>query len=93
MVVFDLLGRRATLRVLWELRDGPLTFRALVAAAQTNPALLNTRLKELRAAGLVEAGADGYLLTTPGRGLFEALLPLSKWATRWARSMAHEPTA
>src|SRR6266480_959095 len=52
MALLDLLGRRMTLRVLWELsRSGePLTFRALQGAADTNPALLNTRLKELRAA-------------------------------------------
>ena len=88
MVAFDLLGRRGTLRVLWELRDGALSFRALLAAADTNPALLNTRLKELRGAGLVELGDGGYLLTRDGRDLLDALAPLSKWATRWARSIA-----
>ena len=51
MVALDLLGRRGALRVIWELRNKTLTFRLLQAAADTNPALLNTRLKELRACG------------------------------------------
>ena len=50
MVVLDLLGRRGALRILWELRAGPLTFRALQAASESNPSLVNTRLAELRAA-------------------------------------------
>jgi hypothetical protein len=29
MVALDMLGRRGALRLLWELRDDPLTFRAL----------------------------------------------------------------
>ena len=60
MALLDLLGRRMALRILWELSraDAPLTFRALQGAADTNPALLNTRLKELRAAGLVVHGGD-----------------------------------
>ena len=57
MVALDLLGRRGALRVLWELRGEPLTFRALQEAASTNPALLNTRLAELREASLVDHGA------------------------------------
>jgi DNA-binding HxlR family transcriptional regulator len=83
MVALDLLGRRATLRLLWELRgDGPLTFRALQDAAATNPALLNTRLKELREAGLVEHDS-GYRLTPDGRALLQAMQPLSAWAEAW----------
>jgi DNA-binding HxlR family transcriptional regulator len=83
MVALDLLGRRAALRVLWELRGpDPLTFRALQEAASTNPALLNTRLAELRAAGLVDHDG-GYRLTAEGRALLQALQPLSAWAERW----------
>src|ERR1700728_489828 len=86
MAVLDLLGRRMALRILWGLsRAGaPLTFRAIQAAAETNPALLNTRLKELRAARLVVHDADGYSLGEEGRSLLAVLLPLADWATRWA---------
>ena len=83
MVVLDLLGRRGAMRVLWELRGGePLTFRALQDAAATNPALLNTRLKELRDAGLVDHDG-GYRLTADGRALLRALQPLWAWAEAW----------
>jgi DNA-binding HxlR family transcriptional regulator len=85
MVALDLLGRRAALRVLWELRSQVLTFRALQEAAATNPALLNTRLKELREAGLVDHAEGGYRLTDTGRALMVALHPLNDWAAAWAR--------
>jgi len=84
MVLLDLLGRRSSLRVLWELRGKPMTFRALQEAAETNPALLNTRLKELRVAELIEHVGNGYSLTASGQDLLRALTPLSEWAQRWA---------
>jgi len=83
MVALDLLGRRNSLRLIWELREHSMTFRALQDAAQTNPALLNTRLRELRAAGLVQHGGDGYRLTGIGQELLRALQPLSDWARKW----------
>jgi len=85
MVALDLLGRRGALRVLWELRGEAVTFRALQEAADTNPSLLNTRLKELREAGLVDHTGSGYFLTESGRELHTALRPLSVWATAWLR--------
>lgn len=89
MVALDLLGRRSSLRILWELREGAaLTFRVLQAAAQTNPSLLNTRLKELREAGLVEHLGEGYQLSASGSELLAALQPLSAWALRWASTRA-----
>lgn len=84
MALLDLLGRRMALRVLWELRDGPLTFRALQAAAGTNPSVLNTRLSELRDARLVAHEGDGYALTSLGRELLTVFLPLHAWADGWA---------
>lgn len=85
MVVFDLLGRRAAMRILWELRGEPLTFRRLQEAAQTNPALLNTRLTELRDTGIVDHDEGGYRLTTDGTALLAAMQPISAWAERWGR--------
>lgn len=84
MVALDLLGRRTALRILWELRDGPLTFRALQEACETTPGLLNTRLKELRATDIVTHADGGYCLTAQGRKLRTALNPLSAWAQAWA---------
>jgi DNA-binding HxlR family transcriptional regulator len=86
MAALDLFGRRGTLRVLWELRgETPLTFRALQTASELPPATLNTRLRELRQAGLVEADG-GYRLARLGEELLPALQPLNDWAVIWARS-------
>ena len=55
MALLDLLGRRWTLRILWELRAASRTFRELQAACDgASPSVLNTRLKELRQANLVQ---------------------------------------
>ena len=87
MALLDLLGRRWTLRILWELRDGPLTSRALRAACdEASPTVLQARLSELRDAGLVELEpARGYRLTTMGRELLENFLPLHRFAERWSK--------
>jgi DNA-binding HxlR family transcriptional regulator len=86
MAALDLLGRRWALRVLWELRTGPLPFRALREACDgVSPAVLNTRLAELRDAGLVASTGEGYAVTAIGEELAAALAPLSKWAQRWSR--------
>ena len=87
MVLLDALGRRWTLRVLWELRDGPHTFRALRERCEdVSPTVLNERLAELRELDLVEASENGYVLSEHGRELAALLLPLDAWARRWARS-------
>jgi DNA-binding HxlR family transcriptional regulator len=94
MALLDLLGRRMTLRILWELRDGKrLTFRALQEAAETNPSVLNLRLKELREACLVEHGAEGYELSPQGIELLGRFLPINAWADEWAKLVAeaHKP--
>jgi len=87
MALLDLLGRRMALRILWELRDRRLTFRALQEAAATNPSVLNARLGELREARLLEHSGDGYGLTAQGKELLETFLPLHTWAERWAETL------
>jgi DNA-binding HxlR family transcriptional regulator len=86
MALLDLLGRRWTLRIIWELRDDrALTSRALrTACDEASPTVLNQRLKELREAGFVALGeAGGYALTPLGRELSERVLPLHRFAERW----------
>lgn len=85
MVLLDLLGRRMALRVLWEIGSAPgaMTFRELQEAADTNPAVLNARLKELRHAELVDHQGEGYVLTALGRSLSNNMKPLHKWADAW----------
>jgi DNA-binding HxlR family transcriptional regulator len=87
MALLDLLGRRWTLRIVWELRDGPLTSRALrTACDDASPTVVQARLSELREAGLVELlASDGYRLTPLGRELMESFLPLHHFAERWSK--------
>jgi DNA-binding HxlR family transcriptional regulator len=87
MVLLDLLGRRWTLRILWELREGALTSRALRAACDdVSPTVLQARLSDLRSGGLVDHSAGrGYALTPKGLELLEAFLPLYAFAESWAR--------
>jgi len=88
MAALDLMGRRWLLRIVWELRGEALTFRALAErCGGVSPTVLNTRLAELRDAGLIEADA-GYALTAHGRALIDALMPLTVWAEDWAGSAA-----
>jgi DNA-binding HxlR family transcriptional regulator len=91
MALLDLLGRRMALRVLWELsRAGaPLTFRALQMAAETNPNVLNTRLKEMRAAGLIDRDARGYHLSEMGASLTPLILQLHAWADAWSAELTN----
>ena len=81
----ELFQRRWSLRVLWELRDGPRGFRALQAACDgMSSSVLRDRLRELSAAALVEQASDeSYVLTPLGTDLGTALAPLSRWAQRW----------
>jgi DNA-binding HxlR family transcriptional regulator len=90
MALLDLLGRRWTLRIIWELRDGSLTSRALRAACDdASPTVMQARLSELREAALVELLAgDGYRLTPLGRELMESFQPLHRFAERWSRRTA-----
>ena len=86
MAALDLFGRRWTLRILWELRAGALTFRALQAACgPIAPSVLNTRLAELREAAIVETSDDGYRLAPHGATLLDALMPLIQWSEDWAK--------
>jgi DNA-binding HxlR family transcriptional regulator len=88
MALFDLLGRRWTLRVIWELRENRrLNFRELIAACEIAPSVLNTRLAELRETKIVEHGQDGYALTAQGAGLLDLLMPLHDWAEGWKKSL------
>ncbi len=87
MALLDLLGRRWTLRVLWELRQGPLTFAELQRRCDAmSPSVLNQRIGELRAARIIAHAGGGYRLTAEGKKLLASIAPLDDWAKRWARA-------
>src|SRR2546423_4063155 len=78
MAALDLLGRRWTLRVLWELRNGPVGPRAVLARCDgLSSSVLYRRLRELEEAGLADRQKEGsYALTSLGRELSVAIAPL-----------------
>ncbi|MEV8586721.1 helix-turn-helix domain-containing protein [Streptomyces sp. NPDC051180] len=85
MAALDLLGRRWTLRVLWELSQEPAGFRELQRrCARMSSSVLSTRLGELTDSRLVAPDGDGYRLTPLGEDLVGALGPLDAWSRRWA---------
>jgi DNA-binding HxlR family transcriptional regulator len=79
-----LSGRRWALRVVWELRVGPLNFRALQAACgNISPSVLQRRLHELRDQRIIEKIPRlGYRLSTSGEKLFLVLAQLDKWSVQ-----------
>ena len=87
-----LLEARYALRVLWALRDGhPQTFRLLQdSVGGITPNTLNTRIKELREAGLLTHGNDGYIVTGMGADLLKRLGDLPAFAAKWVASQARK---
>src|SRR6202051_1975740 len=81
MALLDLLGRRWSLRIIWELREASLTSRALrTACDEASPTVLQTRLSELREAGFIElVPASGYRLTAMGQELSQTFLALYRF--------------
>lgn len=89
MALFDLLGRRWAMGVLWTLAEsGPCSFGMLEALCETiSPGVLSTRLKELQSARLIESSAEGYRVTRRGRELYGMLEPMGRWSKGWARDL------
>ena len=92
--LLGLLESRYAMRVLWALRDGhPQTFRLLQdSVGGITPNTLNTRIKQLRFAGLMDHGDDGYLLTVSGTDLVRRLQELPPFANKWAAQQARKKT-
>ena len=86
--LLELLESRYALRVLWALKDGhPQTFRILQdSIGSITPNTLNTRIKELRAAGLMTHGSSGYIVTSLGADLLKRLNELQAFAGKWVAS-------
>ncbi len=88
MVLLDVFGQRWTLRILWELREGALTFRALQGRCEElSPTILNRRLKDLREMKLIENSPEGYALSDWGIKFGKQLTQLDGLASEWAKGL------
>ena len=86
--LFDLLGQRWALGILWYLGNDSCSFRALqTRCGGVSPSVLNSRLKELRGAEIIEKSLDGYILTKRGRELRSFIVPLAKWSASWSKEV------
>ena len=90
--LLGLLEARYAIRVLWALRDGHAqTFRLLQdSVGGITPNTLNTRIKELREAGLVVHDSGGYVVTPAGAELLKRLSDLPSFASKWAATQARK---
>lgn len=87
--LLGLLENRYAMRILWALRDGHAqTFRLLQdSVGGVTPNTLNTRIKALREAGLIDHNGAGYLVTPMGADLLKRMGDLSAFAARWATTL------
>jgi DNA-binding HxlR family transcriptional regulator len=91
MALLDLLGRTWALGIVWNLQQGPATFRELQQRCeQISPTLLNNRLKELKALQLIDLQDSGYQLTQQGLKLIAIIYPLGDWSRNWAKQVLKE---
>lgn len=92
--LFELISRRWTLRIVWELQGGPATFTELQTRCDgMSTSTLTLRLGDLLGTGVVghtESGA--YQLTSTGTQLLDRLAPLADWAQAWADDLAVQAT-
>jgi len=91
MALLDLLGRTWGLGIIWNLHQGPATFRQLQRRCEhISPTLLNSRLKEFKELNLIELCDEGYQLSTLGDELFGMIKPMEIWSKKWSQSLSGE---
>lgn len=78
----EVLGERWTLLVVRELMMGTTTFSDIRRGLPRIPrATLSSRLRRLRAAGVVVLDEDGYRLSESGAALTPVVREVARWAT------------
>jgi DNA-binding HxlR family transcriptional regulator len=94
VALFDLLGRRWALRILWEIREAALTFQTLHECCDSmSTSVLTRRLRELQDARLVEKDDAGrYRLTAQGAALLARLDWIDEWTRQWSGALG-QPAA
>jgi DNA-binding HxlR family transcriptional regulator len=90
--LLDLLECRYAMRVMWALRDGhPQTFRLLQdSVGGITPNTLNTRIKELTAAGLLTHQPGGYHVTPMGMDLLKRMAEFTPFASKWVHQQSRK---
>ena len=92
MALFDLMGRTWAMGVLWQMQNGPFTFRELQDKCESiSPTILNSRIKDLRDADLAERTLEGYRLTPRGEKLIAILQPFGDFSMEWAQQVFNVP--
>jgi DNA-binding HxlR family transcriptional regulator len=86
----ELIGKRWTGLILYQLLDGPQRFNEIESALPVSGRLLSERLKELEKEGMVERKVYTevpikveYSLTDKGRGLKDAIAGIEQWSKVW----------
>jgi len=89
MQLIDILGKKWVLRILWELKASPCTFRELQSrCGDLSPTIINTRIKDLCETQLIyKSPESGYKLSQNGCELIELFYPLNDFANRWIESV------
>lgn len=92
VLLLNVCGRRWALRVVWELRTGPQSFRALrEACGNISPSVLQQRLHAWRDLGVIEnIPRLGYRLTARGEQLFLILRRLDRWSAEALKGGAQQ---
>lgn len=98
MALLDLMNRKWTMRILWELHQRSASFRELQQLCDNvSPSVLNRRLSELKQAKLVEhQSPHGYRLTQLATELVKHFCLLNQWSIKWQNQLqqnSSEPQA
>lgn len=86
----ELVGKRWTALIIYQLLEGPQRFNAIEAALPISGRLLSERLKELEKEGIVERKVYSevpvrveYNLTDKGHSLEQTVREIEVWAKTW----------
>ncbi|MER1986301.1 MAG: winged helix-turn-helix transcriptional regulator [Solibacillus sp.] len=86
----DLIGKRWTALIIYQLLEGPQRFNAIEAALPISGRLLSERLKELEKEGIVGRKVYSeipirveYSLTEKGRSLEATVREIETWSKNW----------
>lgn len=86
----DLLGKRWTALILYQLLSGPKRFNEIESSMPISGRLLSERLKELESQGLVTREVYSevpvrveYTLTEKGGALRQVIEGIEQWSQQW----------